>query len=224
LLRLDTAAIHLYTKVDTLWYEADYVFQPTKENIRLYQFKADWKEGAEYSLEVDSAAFEDLYGLVNKPIKTGIKIKKEEDFSSVIVTLTNCRDTGVVVMLVNGSDKVVKQVRAKNNVATFRFVNPGKYYLRAFVDANGNNLWDTGDYYADKQPEQVYYFNEEKECKAKWDVKITWDMNARKRFNQKPAAITKQKTEQQKKLQNRNLQRAKELGKEYVQKTTGVRL
>jgi hypothetical protein len=49
-------------------------------------------------------------------------------------------------------------------------------------------------------------------------------MNARKRFNQKPAAITKQKTEQQKKLQNRNLQRAKELGKEYVQKTTGVRL
>ena len=224
LLRLDTAAIHLYTKVDTLWYEADYVFQPTKENIRLYQFKADWKEGAEYSLEVDSAAFEDLYGLVNKPIKTGIKIKKEEDFSSVIVTLTNCRDTGVVVMLVNGSDKVVKQVRAKNNVATFRFVNPGKYYLRAFVDANGNNLWDTGDYYADKQPEQVYYFNEEKECKAKWDLKITWDMNARKRFNQKPAAITKQKTEQQKKLQNRNLQRAKELGKEYVQKTTGVRL
>ena len=224
LLRLDTAAIHLYTKVDTLWYEADYEFRPSKSNIRLYELKAKWKEDGEYSLEVDSAAFEDLYGLVTKPIKTGIKVKKAEDFSTIAVTLTNVRDTGIVVQLLNGSGSMVKQARARNNMVTFKYVSPGKYYLRAFVDANSNNLWDTGDYYEDRQPEAVYYLNEEKECKAKWDLKVSWDLTGRKRFRQKPSAITKQKAEQQKKLQNRNLQRAKELGKEYIQKTTGVRL
>ena len=41
LLRLDTAAIHLYTKVDSLWYDADFTFRPDTANIRRYTIKAD---------------------------------------------------------------------------------------------------------------------------------------------------------------------------------------
>ena len=37
-------------------------------------------------------------------------------------------------------------------------------------------------------------------------------------------ARAKQKPEQEKKLQNRNAKRAEELGKEYIRKTTGVKL
>ena len=33
LLRIDTAAIHLYTKVDSLWYDADYVLKPSAHNM-----------------------------------------------------------------------------------------------------------------------------------------------------------------------------------------------
>ena len=51
-----------------------------------------------------------------------------------------------------------------------------------------------------------------------------WNLTARRRFEQKPAAIVKQKPDKEKKLKNRNLERAKELGKEYVEKKTGVRL
>ena len=225
LVRCDTSMVHLYSMIDSVWYESTCVFEPVEHSIREYRILANWKPGIEYSLEIDSAAFEDIYGKVSDPYKQGVKIDTEETYSSLKITLSGIADTAqVILQLLSASDAVVKEVRAEKSVATFKYVKPGKYYLRAFIDANGNNLWDTGDYYADKQPEQVYYFNEEKECKAKWDLKITWDLNARKRFNQKPAAITKQKTEQQKKLQNRNLQRAKELGKEYVQKTTGVRL
>ena len=224
LLRIDTAAIHLYTKVDTLWYDANYVLKPSAHNIRSYTLTADWKPETEYSLEIDSAAIEDIYGLVTGPIKQGMKVKSEDDYSTLTVNLSGIQDTAIIVQLLTSSESVVMQNKAKNGVAEFYYVNPGKYYLRAFVDSNGNGQWDTGDYYADRQAEAVYYYPEETECKAKWDVTRNWNFTARKRFDQKPAAITKQKADKEKKLKNRNVERAKQMGKEYVQKKAGVRL
>ena len=223
-MRLDTAAIHLYTKVDSLWYNAEFAFQPVEGTIRSYQITANWKPEAEYSLEIDSAAIEDIYGLSIKPLTQGLKVKSEEEFCTFLVNLSGIQDTAVIVQLLNGSDAVVKEVKAEKNSAKFLYVTPGKYYLRAFVDRNGNGIWDTGDYDADLQPEDVYYYPEETECKAKWDITRNWNVTARPRFQQKPQAITKQKPEQAKKLQNRNLQRAKDLGKEYVRKTTGINM
>ena len=224
LLRIDTAAIHLYTKVDSLWYDADYVLKPSAHNIRSYTLTADWKPETEYSLEIDSAAIEDIYGLVTGPVKQGMKVKSEDDYSTLTVNLSGIQDTAIIVQLLTSSESVVMQNKAKNGVAEFYYVNPGKYYLRAFVDSNGNGQWDTGDYYADRQAEAVYYYPEETECKSKWDVTRNWNLTARKRFDQKPAAIVKQKADKEKKLKNRNVERAKQMGKEYVQKKAGVRL
>ena len=223
--RLDTAAIHLYTKVDSTWYAAKFNFRPLRGNIKKYELTADWNLGAEYSLEIDSAACEDLYGLTSKAIKQGLKVKTDDDYGSLVINLSGIRDTGIVVQLLNTSDIVVRQERANRlGVAEFYYLNPNKYYIRAFVDANGNNLWDTGDYDANRQAEAVYYYPKENECKAKFDVTISWNLTERARNEQKPLEITKQKPDKEKKLRNRNLDRAKELGKEYIQKTTGVRM
>ena len=222
--RLDTAGIHLYTKVDSLWYEAKFRFRPLRECIRKYELTADWKMDTEYSLEIDSAAFEDIYGLVINPVKQGLKVKSEDEYSTLSVNLSGTDEQCIIVQLLNNSDAVVKQVRAEKGVADFFYVNPGTYYLRAFTDRNGNNIWDTGDYHTDRQPEDVYYYPRETECKAKYDITRDWNLTAKKRFEQKPQAITKQKPEQEKKLQNRNAKRAEELGKEYIRKTTGVKL
>ena len=151
-------------------------------------------------------------------------MKNEEDFSTLEVNLSNVTDTGIVVQLLNGSDAVLRQQRVRGSSTKFLFVAPGKYYLRAFADNNGNNRWDTGDYDAGLQPETVWYYPQETECKAKWDVKRDWDLKAQPPFKQKPLAITKQKPDQEKKLKNRNIERAKKLGKEYIQDKTGMRL
>ena len=221
---IDTAGIHLQTKVDTTWVPVRYSFRQHPESIRKYVLSANWQVGTEYSLDIDSAAVVDIYGLETSAVKQAFKTKGEEEYSTLEVNLSGLRDTGVVVQLLSGSDAVVRQQRTKDNHTKFLYVTPGKYYIRAFVDANGNNLWDTGDYDANRQPEDVYYYPQETECKAKWDVKRDWDVSALPRYQQKPQAITKQKPDQQKKLKNRNIERAKQLGKEYIQKTTGVRL
>jgi hypothetical protein len=124
------------------------------------------------------------------------------------------------VQLLNNSGGKVKEVVAHKNVVRFDYVTPGKYYVSAFVDANNNGLWDTGNYNEDLQAEAVYYYSRMIECKEKWDVTQSWDLTSVPRFRQKPQEIVKQKPEAQKKQQNRNAQRASDLGITYTTNKT----
>ena len=221
LARLDTAVVHLYSMIDSVWYESPFLFQQI--DVRRFRIMAEWRQGVEYSLEIDSAGIADIYGLEITGLKQGLKVRTNDEFSSFIVSLSGVKDTGVVVQLLNSSDVVVKQARAKNNSAEFYYLPPGKYYVRAFVDANGNNIWDTGDYDENRQAEAVYYYPDVVECKEKWDVTKRWNLTAVERHKQKPAAIVKQKPEAAKKQRNRNAERAKQLGIQYL-KDKGVNL
>ena len=220
LAQLDTAALHLYSKIDTLWYKAPFEFARKDSMLRTFVLTADWHPDTEYSLEIDSAAFIDIYGLASKEYTQGIRVKALDEYATIILQLSGVSDTGLVVQLLDKSDKVQKQERAeKDGTVTFFYVNPGTYYARAFVDRNGNDLWDTGLYDADQQAEDVYYYSRAIECKAKWDVTQQWNLTARKRYEQKPGELQKQKSDKQKRqLKNRNAERARQLGIEYVKK------
>ncbi len=215
LARLDTAGIHLYSKIDTLWYNARYEFTPIEGTVRNYLLRAEWRPGIEYSLEVDSAAFENIYGKVNDPIKNGIKVAPEEAFGSLFVNISGVEDTTTVIEMLDSSDKPLRSVKMKDGAAEFYYVNEGEFYLRAFNDRNQNGVWDTGEYATGTQPEEVWYNPRKIECKAKWDVTIEWNLNAQPKNKQKPLEITKQKPEQEKKRLNRNKERAENLGIEY---------
>jgi len=219
--RLDTAAVHLYSMIDSAWYEAPFTFQPIPQRLRFYEILAEWRPDTEYSLEIDSAAFEDIYGHVSEAYKQGLKVKGLDDYSTLSIKLSGITDSlPLRVRLLNKSDGIVKEVLAKDGVAKFEYVNPETYYLSAFVDANGNGVWDTGDYDADRQAEDVYYNPRAIEIKERWDVTQQWNLTAVPRYKQKPLAITKQKAEGEKKLKNRNLDRARELGIEYNKNKT----
>lgn len=212
LVKADTTAIHLYTKRDSVWYIAPFQFHELPDVARTYELTADWQPETEYSLELDSAAFVDIYGKATAKNKNGIKVKGDSEFSSVFITLTGMDTTTVVIQLVNKDDKVVRQLTATNGEAKFYYVRPETYYLRAFEDHNGNQRWDTGKYDADLQPEAVYYFNEPLECKAKWDVSRSWNPKSVNAAKQKPAALVKQKADKEKTIKRQNYQRAKKLG------------
>ena len=214
--KADTAGIHLYAKHDTLWYRAPLEFLPVGN--RKYELRGEWRPDIEYSLEVDSAAFEDIYGLASKPIKQGFKVNSLDTYGTLLVNITSLNDQPLLVQLLNAQDQVVKQVKAVNGVAEFYYLNPEKYYMRVIVDRNGNGKWDTGDYDKDEQAEEVYYYPEAIECKAKWDLTESWDPKAGQLFRQKPGAITKQKPDKEKKIKNQNEQRAKKLGIQYIPK------
>jgi uncharacterized protein (DUF2141 family) len=221
----DTSKVHLYSMIDSVWYQAPCEFRRIENSIRQYELLVNWRLETEYSFEVDSAAFIDIYGHVSNANKQGIKVKSPDEFSLLVVNVSGLEvaDTSIIVQILNNSDDPVMEVRVKDGKARFEHLTPGKYYMRAFIDANGNGIWDTGDYASDRQAEAVYYYPKEIECKEKWDVTQSWNLTEVPRFRQKPSAITKQKPDQEKKLKNRNIERAKQLGKEYL-KTKGVKL
>ena len=219
LARCDTSAVHLYCMIDSVWYRVPH--ETVQIQTRLYELKADMKLGVEYSLEIDSAAFQGIYGRVTNAVKQGLKVRTEDEFAFLSVEVSGAEGDSVVVQLLDSSDKVVRQsVTGKDHVADLFYLKPGNYYMRAFVDLNGNGVWDTGVYDEDRQPEPVYYYQEEIACKAKWDITRQWNLKAVPRYLQKPAKITKQKPDQQKKLKNRNIDRAKSLGIEYVKEAS----
>ena len=216
--KADSSAVHLYSKVDSLWYRVPFVFRQLDAVMRQFEIVAEWQPETEYSLEIDSAAFVDIYGLASEAVNKGIKSKSLDEFASLVFRLSGVRDTGIVVQLLNREDKCLRQIRTgPDREAAFFYLDPGKFYARAFVDRNGNNLWDTGNYDEDLQPEEIYYFSGEIECKAKWDITKEWDLIAKPRNLQKPGALIKQKdNKEKKKKQNRNAERARKLGIEYI--------
>ena len=216
LAKVDTAAIHLYAKHDTLWYRAPMEFLPLEN--RKYELRGEWRPDIEYSLEVDSAAFEDIYGLASKPIKQGFKVNSLDTYGTLLVNITSLHDLPLIVQLLDAQDKVVKETKTVNGVAEFYYLKPQKYYMRLIVDRNNNGKWDTGNYASDQQAEEVYYYPEAIECKAKWDLTESWDPLVRELSLQKPGAITKQKPDKEKKVKNQNVQRAAKLGIQYVPK------
>ncbi|MGI6243551.1 MAG: Ig-like domain-containing protein [Prevotella sp.] len=217
LVEVDTSQVHLYSKSDSadVWYREP--FELHRRNSRTYIVKAAWRPQVEYSLEADSAAFTTIYGQAAKAVKQGLKVRSNDSFATLIVTLSGI-DKPVIGQLMDESDKVVKEVYALDNQLEFFYLKQGTYYLRIIVDENNNQRWDTGNYDEDLQPEQVYYYPEEIECKAKWDVTRTWNPTSTILYRQKPSKITKQKTEKKKSVTNRNFERAKKLGIEYIPK------
>ena len=222
----DTSKIHLYAKHDTLWYVAPLRFEPVKQKMwgdstataeskRQYILRAEWRPGIEYSLEIDSLAFTDIYGNASKKLKKGFKVGAMDDYSSLVLNIAQLKGDNLVVELLTSEDKAVKSVHTTNSTAAFYYVRPGKYYARLFVDRNNNGVWDTGDYSANLQPEEVFYYPYEIECKAKWDVTLNWNINEKPLDQQKPEKIKKQKGERQRKIQQRNMERARKMGIEY---------
>lgn len=216
LIPVDTSMVHLYShqQNDSLWYKEPYELRRLSD--MRYELRAAWRPDMEYSLETDSAAFQDIYGAVATAQKQGLKVPGNDTYASLLITIKGLDGQHLLVNLLDKSGKIVKTDSIDNGQAEFYYLSEGDYYVSLIVDANRNGKWDTGDYDLKQQPEQVYFYPEKITCKAKWDMTIDWNPMQRPLYQQKPAEITKQKADAEKKIQNRNAQRAAKLGIQYV--------
>ncbi len=232
ILLIDTTKIHLAVKRDTLMDEKPFIlrcekvdvegWESAQRNFTLLPDSTDnlWNIGARYTLVIDSAAFTDIYGNVCNTIKKGANIRKEEDFTTIIFNVVQLEDAPYVGQLLDGQDKVVKQISSPDGKLSFNYVKPGEYYLRVFADNNKNGRWDTGNYEDDRQAEKVYYYPEKIECKAHWPLEKSWNPESGKTL--KPSAITKQKPDKEKRIKKQNQIRAQKLGIIYIPPGTTI--
>ena len=211
---IDTSAIHMEVKVDTLWQSTPFVFEADSVLPRTYQILAQWEPEKEYQLTIDSAAIVGLYGLHTNKVQQTLKVKKLDEYGTLLLNLVGAPEHSVVELLDNNGKVIRKQEVTKENTADFYFLNPGtKYYIRLLADRNGNGIWDTGNYEKGIQPEKVYYFPKVWEMKANFEFEETWNIHEVPVDRQKLDEIKKQKPEQEKKIKDRNKERLKKLGR-----------
>ena len=211
---VDTAAIHMEVKVDTLWKETPFLFMADSIVSRQYEILAEWEPEKEYRLTIDSAAIKGLYGLHTDKVQQTMKVKKQDEYGTILLNIEGA-GKGAIVELLDNSGKVLRsEPVSKEGMADFYYLNPNtKYYIRLFIDRNGNGKWDTGNFMEGIQPEEVYYFPKVWEMRANFEFEETWDIHAVPLDRQKLDEIKKQKPEEQKKIQNKNQERAKKLGR-----------
>ncbi|MBP3773906.1 MAG: Ig-like domain-containing protein [Bacteroidaceae bacterium] len=204
---MDTTKIHLYLRRDSTYEEAPFVFRQEGSSVMYYKLYGEWRPTQQYRLLIDSAAFVGIYGHVSDKMDNNISIPDLDTYCSLIMNLKGVQDTMAIVQLLNSSSKVMATVRSVQGRGEFYFVKPGIYYLRLFIDRNGNGVWDEGDYEKGIEPEETYYYPDKLQLKARWDYSQDWDIHALPFNKQKPLEITKQKPDKKKEIQKRNAER-----------------
>ena len=203
---LYTSMFHFSETIDSVQVERPFILRRLPGSIYKYRLYAEWRPDTKYELLVDTGAVADIYGLRSAGTKKQISVRDLDSYSTLFVVLQNA-DTSAIVQLMDGSDKVVKQIKAKNGKADFYFINPGTYYLRMFYDRNGDGIWTSGNYDLQQQGEETYYYPGAFDLKAGWEISQNWNPLSTPVAQQKPGKITKQKPEKEKELKSRNAER-----------------
>ena len=203
----DTTRMHLYIKEDSLWLPEPFLFLPDRD-VKSYTLYAEWEQKRQYRFVVDSAAIVGVMGDPCRQIKNEFSVKSEDEYGSLFLHIILPDTAQIVAQLLNRSDKVVaQQTCGKDGRADFFFLRPGDYYMRLFVDDDGNGEWSTGQYDAGLPPERVFYFPKPIAVKARWDIEQDWAPLEIPRIGQKPKEITKQKPDKEKNIKQRNKER-----------------
>lgn len=192
--RADTAAFHLEMLVDTIWTAVPHspVRADTLNPLTGLVIDFDTGPGQKYRIRVDSLGVENIYGLHNKDFSQEFKVRELEEYSNLVLNITP-DSLPMMVELLSEADNPVRVVSAEKGKAIFRYVNPGTYYARLWIDADSNGIWTTGCVIDSLQPEEVYYYPRKIDLKANWDVENSWDIYELPVDAQKPMKIRKNK-------------------------------
>ena len=185
--------------VDTLWQAVDFEFEPDSMRAMTYHIKRQFNYDERYRITVDSATFTSVYGHpYNKTtVQMTVKGKKEYGhFTFFLKGLPVIDDSGTVMPafmeLLNSAGLPVRKAIVENGIAKFPDMNADKYFARIILDANGNGIWDAGNYEERRQPERVQYCHEKIEILQNFNQETEWNIND-SNIGYKPVELLKNK-------------------------------
>ena len=185
---LNDDMFHLWQKVDTILKPMAVKLEKKDSMGMEVYIMAKLLPEASYQLKIDSAACIDIYGICNDSIETTLKLKSKEEYSSLTVKL-EAFDSLARIQLLNDKDVVIRELPATNDGTKFDYLAPTTYYLRLYIDLDGDGKWTTGDWLLKRQPEPIYYFPKKLKLRANWDFEENFDHLAIPRANSKPKAL-----------------------------------
>ncbi|MCA1760092.1 MAG: DUF2141 domain-containing protein, partial [Bacteroidales bacterium] len=175
---LDTAAISVYLAEDTLKTPLAFKFVQDSVLWRTYRISFPWKSETSYTLEIDSAACINIYGISSRKLSNTFKTRPEDYYGTINLELTSVEGQVLVQLLENNDAEKVLQEKIvnENGKVVFEYLAPEKYKVKVIYDENGDGKWNTGSYQDRIQPERVAYINEVIKVRSNWDNNLSWDL------------------------------------------------
>ena len=132
-----------------------------------------------YRVFILPEAIKDVRGVSNDTLQYNVVSQSLEDYGNVYLDVIRNSNSKFILQLIDSNGDVIRVFKNVNQDATYNFnyVRPGKYIFRLIEDANNNDKWDTGNYLKKIKPENVYYFSNELEVRANWDLNETFNLN-----------------------------------------------
>jgi hypothetical protein len=127
-------------------------------------------EDEKYTLELLPGAIKDFYNKQNDTLKFNFVTKQLSDYGNLKINLTNVKRFPFIVELMDKNEVLYKATSTKETSISFETIEPRLYTIRIIYDDNANNEWDTGNYLAKKQAEEIIYFPKLIDVRANWDV------------------------------------------------------
>jgi uncharacterized protein (DUF2141 family) len=174
-IHLDSITVSML--VDSLYQPVEFNVEQDSIHIRNFKIIHDWLPNREYKLDIDSAAFRDIYDRVNRPVSSVFRIKSEDSYSTLYVGVKSMSKFALMQIL-DSKEQIIRKGRLpENGKLAFRYLPPGKYFLKIVDDIDENGKWDTGKFSEDLQPERVYYYPEVVKLRANWSQEVSWDVD-----------------------------------------------
>ena len=156
IIKIDTSKVSLFDK-DTL--AVNYkTFRSKKENKIGFLF--DKKPKDKYHFKALPEAFNDIYGIPNDTLQYYFATKEIEDYGRITLKVNNVNSKNLIIELLSGKDQsevITRKFIATSNTIVFDLLEPKNYTIRAIIDENKNNKWDTGSFLNKQLAEKIIY-------------------------------------------------------------------
>ena len=155
------------------------VFEKADEIGFRYTLKNALEADKEYSIAIPDSVFFSIRQRTNAALNLKFHLAKETEYGNIFITVVPPANVPqVVVQLLNDKNKVVDtQIITKKQEVEFWYLAPGKYKLKAILDADANGKWSTGNFHRHFLPETIIDYKDELDLKAGWDIDLKDEWN-----------------------------------------------
>lgn len=169
---IDTSKINLLNK-DSLAIDFTVVLDSIRSKID-FDFERQAEEN--YELELMPGAITDFFGSQNDTMNMRLRTKEYADYGNLTMNIiASLEDYPMIVQLTSEKGEIKQELYAEEpKLMEFNHIEPTNYLVRVIFDANGNGIWDTGNYLKRIQPEKVSYYPDVIEIRANWEKNETF--------------------------------------------------
>ena len=136
-------------------------------------FEFEHKGTRQFNITLNKGSVQGLYESENDSVGLSIYTKTEAALASLIINL-NIEEDAYFIDLLKG-ETVIDRLRAGEELI-FKELLPSKYQLRLTLDSNKDGKWTPGNYFEGIPAEKVFYYAEELNLRANWELEVDFLM------------------------------------------------